>query len=248
MMLVRPSARARTRLAYKTYLRTPQREDAAPKSPEARRQFTRTEPSPEGVRGTMRPRGARNARNERQTGALRRRADAAARETRRIQFARALASQRPPSRERPPRGAGQGRTISPSLSLAPPLSVDRRRGAPSSSSKRSARVQLCWDITPGAAAAAAAATYIQRITVPAFPRLVDDPRAVGPNGPWRRPGAAGRPSRTLAAGLPLRGGAAGPQPGSHVQHDGPRQGPSATPQKTGFERHELNSCVGGAKS
>ena len=81
------------------------------------------------------------------TGALRRRADAAARETRRIQFARALASQRPPSRERLPRGAGQGRTISPSLSLAPPLSVDRRRGAPSSSSKRSARVQLCWDIT-----------------------------------------------------------------------------------------------------
>ena len=50
-MLVRPSARARTRLAYKTCLRTPQREDAAPTSPEARRQFTRTEPSPEGVWG-----------------------------------------------------------------------------------------------------------------------------------------------------------------------------------------------------
>ena len=33
-----------------------------------------------------------------------------------------------------------------SLSLSP-LSVDRRRGAPSSSSKRSARVQLCWHIS-----------------------------------------------------------------------------------------------------
>ena len=51
LMLVRPSGRARTRLAYKTCLRTPQREDAAPKSPETRRQFTRTEPSPEGVWG-----------------------------------------------------------------------------------------------------------------------------------------------------------------------------------------------------
>jgi len=51
LRLVGPSARARTRLAYKTCLRTPQREDAAPKSPEARHQFTRTEPSPEGVWG-----------------------------------------------------------------------------------------------------------------------------------------------------------------------------------------------------
>ena len=65
------------------------------------------------------------------------------------------------------RRGGPG-SLSLSLSLSP-LSVDRRDGAPSSSSKRSARVQLCWDITPGAAAAAAAATYIQRITVPAFP-------------------------------------------------------------------------------
>ena len=54
------------------------------------------------------------------TGALRRRADAAARETRRIQFARALASQRPPSRERPPLGGGgAGRALSLSLCLSP---------------------------------------------------------------------------------------------------------------------------------
>ena len=65
-MLVRPSARARTRLAYKTCLRTPQREDAVPKSPEARRQFTRTEPSRAGVRGAMRRRAWRSAQNERQ--------------------------------------------------------------------------------------------------------------------------------------------------------------------------------------
>ena len=30
--------------------------------------------------------------------------------------------------------------------------------------------------------------------------------------------------------------------------DGPRYGPSATPQETVFEPHELNSCVGGAES
>ena len=53
-------------------LRTPQREDAAPKSPEARRQFTRTEPSPAGVRETVRRRAwDGRARNERQTGAAR---------------------------------------------------------------------------------------------------------------------------------------------------------------------------------
>ena len=94
-------------------------EDAAPKSPEARRQFTRTEPSPEGVWGLcdVAP-GVRRRTNA--TGALRRRADAAARETRRIQFARALASQRPPSRERPPLGGGgAGRALSLSLCLSP---------------------------------------------------------------------------------------------------------------------------------
>ena len=40
-------------------------------------------------------------------------------------------------------GAG---SLSLSVPLSP-LSVDRRRGAPSSSSKRSARVQLCWHIS-----------------------------------------------------------------------------------------------------
>ena len=198
MMLVRPSARARTRPAHKTCLRTPQREDAVPTSPEARRQFTRTEPSPEGVWGgcdvapvseertpngcaaPTRRRGSTGAPNPvRQSARL---AETA--------IARETAARR--------RRGGPG-SLSLSLSLSP-LSVDRRDGAPSSSSKRSARVQLCWDITPGAAAAAAAATYIQRITVPAFPRLVDDPRAVGPKGPWRRPGAAGLPSRTLCGG------------------------------------------------
>ena len=175
-----------------------------------------------------------------------RRADAAARETsnpvrRGARLAETAIARETAARRR--RG-GPG-SLSLSLSLSP-LSVDRRDEAPSSSSKRSARVQLCWPSTPGAAAAAAAATYIQRITVPApARRLVDDPRAVGPKGPWRRPGAAGRPSRTLRRGC-LYGRAA-------LRHaatcnDGPRQGPSATPPKTGFKRHELNSCVGRGKS
>ena len=98
-----------------------------------------------------------------------RRADAAARETsnpvrRGARLAETAIARETAARRR--RG-GPG-SLSLSLSLSP-LSVDRRDEAPSSSSKRSARVQLCWDITPGAAAAAAAATYIQRITVPAFP-------------------------------------------------------------------------------
>jgi len=40
-------------------------EDAAPKSPEALSQFTRTEPSPADVGGAMRPRARRSAQNER---------------------------------------------------------------------------------------------------------------------------------------------------------------------------------------
>ena len=113
----RSTSRARDLLTRPACGRPTRCEDAAPKSPEARRQFTRTELSPADVRETVRPRGARHARNERQTGALR--TDAAARE-RRIQFARALASQRPPSRERPPLGGGgPGRAPSPSLCVSP---------------------------------------------------------------------------------------------------------------------------------
>ena len=110
-----------------------------------------------------------SARNERQTGALRRRADAAARETSNPVRQSARLAETAIARETAARRrrAGPGSlSLSVCVSL---LSVDRRHGARSSSSKRSARVQLCWDITPGAAAAAAAATYIQRITVPAFP-------------------------------------------------------------------------------
>ena len=75
--------------------------------------------------------------------------------------------------------------------------------------------------------------------------LVDDPRAVGPKGHWRRPGAAGLPSRTLRRGCLY--GRAALRHAATCSH-GPRRGPSTTPQETGFERHELNSCVGGAES
>ena len=166
-MLVRPSARARTRPAYKTCLRTPQREDAVPTSPEARRQFTRTEPSPEGVWGLcdVAP-GVRRRTNAKRV----RCADAPTRQLgrRRIQFARALASQRPPSRERPALGGGgAGRALSPSPCLSPrSRSIDdaeyRRRQVRGPPAGSSAGTSL-------SAAAAAAATYIQRITFAGVP-------------------------------------------------------------------------------
>ena len=126
--------------------------------------------------------------------------------TRRIKFARALASQRPPSRERPPLGGGgAGRALFPSLCPSPrSRSIDetehRRRqvrGPPACSSA-------------GTSLSAARRRRPRQRTykeshLPAFPRLVDDPRAVGPKGPWRRPGAAGRPSRTLCGGAAFLG-------------------------------------------
>ena len=134
-----------TRLAYKTCLRTPQREDAAPKSPEARRQFTRTEPSPEGVWGLCDVAPVSEERTP--TGALRRRADAAARDAPNPVRQSARLAETAIARETVARRRGAGsRTLSLSMFLSP-LSVDRRHGARSSSSKRSARVQLCWDIT-----------------------------------------------------------------------------------------------------
>ena len=102
-------------------------------------------------------------------GALRRRADAAARDAPNPVRQSARLAETAIARETAARRrrAGPGSlSLSVCVSL---LSVDRRHGARSSSSKRSARVQLCWDITPGAAAAAAAATYIQRITFAGVP-------------------------------------------------------------------------------
>ena len=145
LMLVRPSAR----LAYKHCLRTPQREDAAPKSPEARRQFTRTEPSPADVRETVRRRawvtGARGTNAKRV-----RCADAPTRQLasnpvrRGARLAETAIARETAARRR--RGGAGSRALSLTVFLSP-LSVDRRRGAPSSSSKRSARVQLCWHIS-----------------------------------------------------------------------------------------------------
>ena len=145
--------------------RPTQREDAAPKSPEAsihvpsRRRRTRgglCDVAPVSEERTP-------------TGALRRRADAAARDApnpvrQSARLAETAIARETAARRR--RG-GPG-SLSLSLSLSP-LSVDRRDGAPSSSSKRSARVQLCWDITQRGAAAAAAATYLQRITFAGLP-------------------------------------------------------------------------------
>ena len=114
----RSTSRARDLLKRPACGRPTRCEDAAPKSPEARRQFTRTEPSPADVRETVRPRawvtGARGTNAKRVRPA--RRTDAAARDT----LAGELASQRPPSRERlPPGGAGQGHALSPSPCFSP---------------------------------------------------------------------------------------------------------------------------------
>ena len=144
------------------------------------------------------------------------------------------------------RGAGS-RALSLCGSL-PALGRSTRRNTVVSSSKRSARVQLLAHHSGRRAAAAAAAALCKESHLPAFPRLVDDPRAVGPKGPWRRSGAATPSSRTLCYGAASLGEVRqGRSQCSHVQH-GPRPGPSTTPQETGFERHELKSCVGGAKS
>ena len=179
--------------------RPTQREDAAPKSPEAsihvpsRRRRTRgglCDVAPVSEERTP-------------TGALRRRADAAARETL-IQFARALASQRPPSRERPPLGGGgAGRALFPSLCVSPfSRSIeDTEHG----------RRQLRGPPACSSAGTSLRAPRRRRPRQHTYKesqcrrsrRLVDDPRAVGPKRPWRRPGAAGLPSRTLAAGLPF---------------------------------------------
>ena len=83
-----------------------------------------------------------SARNKRQTGALRRRADAAARITpnpvrQSARLAETAIARETAARRR--RGGPGSLSLSVSLS---PLSVDRRDEAPSSSSKRSARVQL----------------------------------------------------------------------------------------------------------
>ena len=114
----RSTSRARDLLTRPACGRPTRCEDAAPKSPEARRQFTRTKPS---RRACGRPCDVAPGTGARGTNAKRvrpaRRADAAARE--RIQFAGELASQRPPSRERPPPATRPGRTISPSPCFSP---------------------------------------------------------------------------------------------------------------------------------
>ena len=202
----RSTSRARDLLKRPACGRPTRCEDAAPKSPEARRQFTRTEPSPAGVWGLcdVAPITGR-ARNERQTGAPRRRADAAARESapnpvRQIVRLAETAIAREAAARR--RGAGS-RALSLTVFLSP-LSVDRRRGAPSSSSKRSARVQLCWHISYRGGRGGRG--LMQRITfVGARPAAGRWPRgAFGPgNGHGGFPGPRGGRRGPFAAGLPF---------------------------------------------
>jgi hypothetical protein len=140
-MLVRPSARARTRPAYKTCLRTPQREDAAPKSPEARRQFTRTEPSPAGMRETMRRRARQRGTNAKRV----RCADAPTRQHGTAESSSLGSSpRRDRHRARDRRAAAAGRAGLPlplCVSL-PALGRSTTRSTVSSSGTRSARAAL----------------------------------------------------------------------------------------------------------
>ena len=141
----RSTSRARDLLTRPACGRPTRCEDAAPKSPEARRQFTRTEPSPAGVRETVRRRAwVTGARGTNATGAARttRRRGSTGYARRGARLAETAIARETVARRR---GAG-----SRALSLSVPrplLSVDRRRRAPSSSSKRSALVQLCWHIS-----------------------------------------------------------------------------------------------------
>ena len=196
-----------------------------------------------GDHATSRP----SARNERQTGALRRRADAAARESR-IQFARALASQRPPSRERPTLGGGgTDRALFPSLCVSPfSRSIDdmehgRRqvRGPPAC---------CCWHITPGGGRRRRPRPYAKNHNCRRSRRLVDDPAPSARKGHGGVPGPRGGRRGPFGGAASLGKVRQARSQAATCCIDGPRRGPSPTPQETGFERHELNSCVGGAKS
>ena len=145
----RSTSRARDLLTRPACGRPTRCEDAAPKSPEARRQFTRTELSPADVRETVRRRARHRAREERTPNGCGPH-DAPTRQhgkrqnpvRRGARLAETAIARETVARRR--RGGPGSLPLSLSLS---PLSVDRRRGAPSSSSKRSARVQLCWHIS-----------------------------------------------------------------------------------------------------
>ena len=197
--------------------------------------------------GTMRRRAWRSAQNERQWVRC---ADAPTRQhgTRRIQFARALASQRPPSRERPPLGGGgAGRALFPSLCVSPfSRSIDdmehgRRqvRGPPAC---------CCWHITPGGGRRRRPRPYAKNHNCRRSRRLVDDPAPSARKGHGGVPGPRGCRRGPFGGAASLGKVRQARSQAATCCIDGPRRGPSPTPQETGFERHELNSCVGGAKS
>ena len=198
MMLVRPSAR----LAYKTCLRTPHSVRGRGAYITRGTSSVYTYRAVAGGRvGTMRPRawvtGARGPNAKRV-----RCADAPTRQHGKRRGARlaetAIARETAARRRRG--GAG---SLSLSVPLSP-LSVDRRRGAPSSSSKRSARVQLCWHISYRGGRGGRG--LMQRITfVGARPAAGRWPRgAFGPgNGHGGFPGPRGGRRGPFAAGLPF---------------------------------------------
>ena len=100
------------------------------------------------------------------------------------------------------RRAGPGSlSLSVCVSL---LSVDRRDGARSSSSKRSPTCSSAGTSLRAPRRRPPRQHTYKESQCRRSRRLVDDPRAVGPKGPWRRPGAAGRPSKTLRRGCLFR--------------------------------------------
>ena len=197
--------------------------------------------------GTMRRRAWRSAQNERQRVRC---ADAPTRQQgrRRIQFARALASQRPPSCERPSLGGGgAGRALFPSLCPSPrSRSIDdaehRRRpvrGPPACSSagtplraRRRRRPRQH--------------TYKESQCRRSW-RPVDDPAPSARKGHGGVPGPRGCRRGPFGGAASVEDGRAALRHAATRMH-GPRRGPSTTPQETVFKRHELNSCVGRAKS
>ena len=241
----RSPSRARDLLKRPACGRPTRCEDAAPKSPEALSQFTRTEPSPADVRETVRRRAwVTGARGKNATGAARttRRRGSTGNESSSL----GSSPRRDRHRARDRRSAAAGRAglsfplcgSLPSLSLSIDDAEHRRRPVRGPPACSSAGTEV------SAAAAAAALCKESHLSAPA--RRPDDDPAV-PSGPG--PAMAASRGRGAAVEDPLRrgclfrGGAAGRQPCSHVHGLAATFSTSTMPRKTVFEPQKLKPSV-----
>ena len=242
----RSPSRARDLLKRPACGRPTRCEDAAPKSPEALSQFTRTEPSPADVRETVRRRAwVTGARGKNATGAARttRRRGSTGNESSSL----GSSPRRDRHRARDRRSAAAGRA-GLSFPLSVPLPALGR-------STRRSTVVVKKEVRPRAAllghhsgrrGGGGRGNILTKnhICRPSW-RLVDDPAPSARKGHDGVPGPRGARRRRPFGGAASLGQVR--QARSQCSH-GPRRGPSTTPQETVFKRHELNSCVGRAES